>query len=164
MTTTARRTSRSRRVWIIAAASTAVALAIGLAVRPGPSTLPTEATGDAELAATVRELAGSLGSIGFGSGRHLAARLGILLDHLGVSDEGDAYIRDVAPHLAVLLWRTGERPDLVRRALRLPGLAGRTGMLLRAPFLALGVTREPRLLRRMSGSASSPSRRAGWEP
>ncbi|WP_285041119.1 serine hydrolase domain-containing protein [Plantibacter sp. LMC-P-059a] len=59
MTTTARRTSRSRRVWIIAAASTAVALAIGLAVRPGPSTLPTEATGDAELAATVRELAGS---------------------------------------------------------------------------------------------------------
>ncbi|WP_411557790.1 serine hydrolase domain-containing protein [Plantibacter sp. MPB07] len=58
MTTTPRSTSRPRRVWVIAAVSTAVALAIGLAFRPGPSTLPPEATGDAELAATVRELVG----------------------------------------------------------------------------------------------------------
>ncbi|WP_138946267.1 serine hydrolase [Plantibacter sp. M259] len=58
MTATPRSTSRPRRVWAIAAVSTAVALAVGLAFRPGPSTLPSEATGDAELAATVRELAG----------------------------------------------------------------------------------------------------------
>jgi len=52
------RTARSRTVWIVAAACTAVALAIGLAFRPGPSALPSIATGDAELAATVRELGG----------------------------------------------------------------------------------------------------------
>lgn len=50
--------ARPRTVWIIAAACTAVALSIGLAFRPGPSTLPNASTGDAELAATVRELAG----------------------------------------------------------------------------------------------------------
>jgi CubicO group peptidase (beta-lactamase class C family) len=58
MTTTPRNASRPRRVWAIAAVSTVVALAIGLLFRPGPSTLPPPATGDAELAATVRDIAG----------------------------------------------------------------------------------------------------------
>jgi len=99
----------------------------------------------------VRELVSSLGSTGFGGDKplHLAARLGILLDQFGVSEDGDAYIRQVAPHLAVLLWRAGERPDLVQRALRLPGLARRPRWRARSALVALGVTREPGLVRHL---------------
>lgn len=58
MTIATRPDTRRRTVWIVAAACTAVALAIGLAFRPGPSKLPTTSTGDAALATTVRELVG----------------------------------------------------------------------------------------------------------
>jgi len=96
----------------------------------------------------VRELASSLGSVNFGKDKplHLAARLGILLDQYAVSDEGDAYIESVAPHLAVRLWRTGERPDLVFRALALPGLSSNPRWLIRARLVHLGITQEPRVM------------------
>ncbi|WP_210438904.1 glycosyltransferase family 2 protein [Nocardioides xinjiangensis] len=98
----------------------------------------------------VRELRTSLGSTHFGADKplHLAARLGILLDQCGVSDAGDAYIRDTAPHLALMLWRTGERPDLVARALALPGVSSSPRWQVRALLLRLGFAQEPRLLRR----------------
>lgn len=110
----------------------------------------------------VRELAGSLGSTGFGADRphHLAARLGILLDQHGVSEEGDAYVANVVPHLASTLWRTGERPDLVERAFGLLAAGHDPRWLVRARMVDLGLTREPRVMRwyrsareRMRGSA-----------
>lgn len=111
----------------------------------------------------VRELATSLGSTGFGDDRplHMAARLGILLDQVGVSPEGDDYIRDVAPHLAVLLWRTGERPDLVVRAFRLPGLPPSPRWTIRAALVRLGLNREPRLLHLAGRSSLLRLPRAG---
>lgn len=111
----------------------------------------------------VRELASSLGSTGFGADRpvHLAARLGILLDHHGVSKEGDAYIEDVVPHLATTLWRTGERADLVARAFGLLAAGRDPRWRVRARMVDLGLTREPRMahwcrsaLNRRKGPAS----------
>lgn len=126
------------------------------------------ATGDVrcveEPLVEVRELSSSLGATTFGtdSPLHLAARLGMLLDQLGVSDEGDDYIREVAPHLAALLWRTGERPDLVARAMRVPGTDRTFGRRLRSTLLRLGFTTEPRLLSALhrSGAATRTGARA----
>lgn len=94
----------------------------------------------------VREVASSLGTTNFGADRprHLAARLGILLDQLGVSEEGDAYIRSVVPHLASRLWRAGERPDVVARAMQTPGMDSPWRWRLTAALVGLGVSRDPR--------------------
>ncbi|MGK9149237.1 beta-lactamase family protein [Plantibacter flavus] len=53
-----KRPRTARTISVVAAVCTAAALIIGLSVRPGPSKLPAEATGDQDLAATVRELTG----------------------------------------------------------------------------------------------------------
>lgn len=100
-----------------------------------------------------REVSTSLGTTRFrdDDAGFLAARVGILLKQVGVSDEGDAYIRTAMPPLAIRLWRTGEYRDLVVEALRAatqerPAL----GLGVRLALARVGVTREPGAVRALA--------------
>lgn len=95
-----------------------------------------------------RELPTSLGSQRFTDADNgfLAARVGIWTEALGVSPQGDEYLRVALPPLAIRLWRRGAHPGLARAALA--GCAGPCdhNLRLRARLISLGMTREPRLM------------------
>lgn len=97
-----------------------------------------------------REVSTSLGTTRFrdDDAGFLAARVGILLKQVGVSDEGDAYIRVAMPPLAIRLWRTGEYRDLVVEALcAAMQVRPALGLGVRLALARVGVTREPGVLR-----------------
>ncbi len=104
-----------------------------------------------------RELSDSLGhrrfveeDLGF-----LESRVGIRADHFGVSSEGDAYLRIALPPLAIRLWQRGGDPTLVRKALRKSARGVDLNLRLRSALIALGVSREPAVLTRVSTVAAA---------
>lgn len=77
----------------------------------------------------------------------LEARVGIFLKQVGVSSEGDAYIREAMTPLALRLWKLGGDPDLVRDALEAAErIDGSPTLRLRLLLLRRGVRRQPRVL------------------
>lgn len=97
-----------------------------------------------------RELDTSLGHTKFNDRDtdFAASRVGILLDQLGVSAEGDRWARSLLPHRAMVLWRLGAHPELAAAGLRAGMVGPALGLRLRYLLIKLGVTREPAMIGR----------------
>lgn len=104
-----------------------------------------------------RELGTSLGSTRFTDADldFLAARVGIWTAQFGVTAEGDSYLRHALPPLAIRLWQTGSRPELVRDALLASVDGPSVHLRVRSLLIRCGVRRQPRTLTLIS-------RLAGW--
>lgn len=100
-----------------------------------------------------RELDTSLGSRRFVDADlgNLEARVGIWLKQVGVSEEGDDYLRIALPPLAIRLWRRGGDPALARAAFE--AFPEQRNLRLRAALIRAGMKKEPRVLTAASGAA-----------